>query len=169
MHPVLERVLAGIDKETAGLGPADLERHPPGTWSCAASLEHLSLSFDGTCRNLQKCLDIGARRATHAQWWQRLGVLLVVELGYFPRGGKAPAPTLPKGLPGQAALDAVRRNLHAMDAVMADCEKRFAWKGKIADHPILGPLSLRQWRRFHWIHTRHHLKQIARRSKLDRQ
>jgi hypothetical protein len=27
---------------------------------------------------------------------------------------------------------------------------------------VLGPLSMQQWRKFHLIHGRHHLKQIAR-------
>jgi hypothetical protein len=32
---------------------------------------------------------------------------------------------------------------------------------KIADHPVLGPLTLHQWSRFHYVHARHHMKQIA--------
>ncbi len=89
----------------------------------------------------------------------------MIELGRFPPGVEAPARTVPKGMSGEAARDAIRRNLPAMDAVMIQCEARFGKRGKIADHPILGPLSLRQWRRFHYVHTRHHMKQIALRSR----
>ncbi len=64
MHPVLGRTLAAIDAQTAGLTPADFERHPPGKWSSANSLEHLSLPFSGTGRALQKCLATGQPRAT---------------------------------------------------------------------------------------------------------
>lgn len=67
-----------------------------------------------------------------------------------------------KGLSGEAALDAIRRNLTAMDRVMADCEARFGPRSRIANRPILGALSVRQWRRFHFVHVRHHMKQIAR-------
>ena len=162
MHPLLADMLARIDNQTAGMTAADLERHPPGKWSSADILEHLSLTFEGTRRNLQKCLDTGTRRATRPALRQRLAVLIVVELGRFPGAAEAPARTHPKGLPGEAALEAIRRNLAAMDRVMTECEARFGKRGKIADHPILGALSLGQWRRFHRAHTRHHLRQIAR-------
>ncbi len=161
MHPLLARTLALIDRHTVRLAPADVERHPPGKWSPANVLEHLAITFEGTRRNLQKCLDTNARRATRSTLRRRLAVARVIELGRFPKGVQAPAATLPKGLSGEAALDSIRRNLEAMDAVMAECERRFGKRGAIADHPILGPLSLRQWRRFHWVHTRHHMKQIA--------
>jgi hypothetical protein len=163
MHPLLDATQAAIDSQTAGLNAADLERHPPGKWSPAGILEHLSITFEGTRRNLQKCLDTGARRATRSTLRQRLGVLVVIELGRFPTAAEAPPPTRPKGLSGAAALAAIRRNLPAMDAVMTECEARFGRQGKIADHPLLGPLSLRQWRRFHYVHTRHHMRQIAAR------
>jgi hypothetical protein len=32
----------------------------------------------------------------------------------------------------------------------------------VLDHLILGPLTAAQWRKFHWIHGRHHVKQILR-------
>jgi len=162
MYPLFADMLARIDHQTAGMTAADLEHHPPGKWSPAGILEHLSLTFDGTRRNLQKCLDSGTRRVTRPALRQRLGVLIVVELGRFPGRAEAPARTLPTGLAGEAALEAIRRNLAAMDRVMAECEARFGTRGKIADHPLLGALSLRQWRRFHRAHTRHHLRQIAR-------
>jgi hypothetical protein len=144
------------------MSPADLERHPPGKWSPANILEHLALSIDGTRRNLQKCLEINARRATRATLRQRLGVLWVVELGRFPTGATAPPRTQPTGLAGPMVLDAIRRYVPALDQAMAECASRFGKHGKIADHPLLGPLSLRQWRRFHLVHVRHHMRQIAR-------
>lgn len=162
MHALLEETLAAIDMRTAGMSAADLERHPPGKWSSAGILEHLAITFEGTRRNLQKCLDLNARRATRPTLRQRISVLKVIELGRFPTGTQAPPRTEPTGLPGAAAVDAIRRHLRAMDAVMMECEARFGRRGKIANHPLLGPLSLRQWRRFHFVHVHHHMKQIAR-------
>jgi hypothetical protein len=167
VHRLLDRTRASIENQAAGMTAADFERHPPGKWSSAGILEHLSITFEGTRRNLQKCLDTGARRATRPTLGQRLAVVTVVELGRFPTGAQAPAITRPKGLSGEAALEATCRNLAAMDGVMTQCEARFGKRGKIADHPILGPLTLRQWRRFHWAHTRHHMKQIARLKEGD--
>ena len=165
MHPELARTLHVIEAQVEGMSPEALERHPPGKWSVAGILEHLAITFDGTRRNFQKCLDTGTRRATRATLRQRLSVLLVVELGHFPTGVQAPAPTVPKGLPGPAALQAIRDNLEAMDRAMLECEATFGMRRPIADHPILGPLSLRQWRRFHWVHTQHHMRQIAARRR----
>jgi hypothetical protein len=31
------------------------------------------------------------------------------------------------------------------------------------DHPILGPLTVDQWRKFHVVHTEHHVRQISQR------
>jgi hypothetical protein len=49
----------------------------------------------------------------------------------------------------------------AMDEIIARCEARFG-SAKLLDHPILGPLTGPQWRKFHLIHGRHHVKQIER-------
>lgn len=162
MHHLLARTLHAIEHQVEGMAPEDFERHPPGKWSSAGVLEHLAITFDGTRRNLQKCVDAGSRRASRPAFRQRMAVLKVIELGRFPTGIQAPARTVPTGLTGADALAAVRRNLPAMDRVMLECEAQFGTRGPLADHPILGPLTLRQWRRFHWVHTRHHLKQIAR-------
>jgi hypothetical protein len=160
MHPVLESVLAAIEAQVEGMAPEDLERHRPGKWSAAGILEHLSITFDGTSRNLRKVLQTGARPTAPASLRQRIGILRVIELGWFPTGVQAPEPTRPKGVSGSEALAAIRQHLPAMDAAMQECAARFGTRGAIAVHHILGPLSLRQWRRFHLVHTRHHMEQI---------
>jgi hypothetical protein len=52
--------------------------------------------------------------------------------------------------------------ISAMDAVIAKAEERFGSQIPLVDHPILGPLRAAQWRKFHWVHGRHHLKQLER-------
>jgi hypothetical protein len=54
-----------------------------------------------------------------------------------------------------------------MDQGLAECEQRFGSEVKMADHVVLGPLTIPQWRRFHLIHTRHHMKQIERLRAAD--
>ena len=49
-----------------------------------------------------------------------------------------------------------------MDKVLPECERRFGARCKLASHFVLGPLTAEQWRKFHWIHTRNHMKQVAR-------
>jgi hypothetical protein len=55
----------------------------------------------------------------------------------------------------------------AMDEIIAQCEARFGKRTLLLDHPVLGPLTARQWRKFHWIHGRHHLKQIKELRRQD--
>jgi len=31
------------------------------------------------------------------------------------------------------------------------------------DHLFLGPLTANEWRKFHWVHGRHHARQIRER------
>jgi hypothetical protein len=47
-----------------------------------------------------------------------------------------------------------------MDGIMARCESEFGSHRKVLDHPILGPFSIAQWRKFHLVHGRHHVKQL---------
>lgn len=47
-----------------------------------------------------------------------------------------------------------------MDDFLTQCEEKFGTRKELLDHPILGPLTGAQWRKFHVVHGRHHLKQI---------
>jgi hypothetical protein len=80
----------------------------------------------------------------------------------MPSGRKAPAFAVPKGLPPDEVLRNIPIHIADMDRVLAECERRFGVRCRLADHAILGPLTAHQWRKFHWVHTCHHIKQIAR-------
>jgi hypothetical protein len=99
-----------------------------------------------------------AGRASMRQRWRRW---VVFSFDYLPEGRKAPKQTVPRGLPPEKVRAVFRLTRGAMDEVIARCEARFG-RGRLLDHPILGPLTAAQWRRFHWIHGRHHVKQIER-------
>jgi hypothetical protein len=47
-----------------------------------------------------------------------------------------------------------------MDKAIAECEASYGNSTLLLDHPILGPLTADQWRKFHWVHGKHHMKQI---------
>jgi len=66
----------------------------------------------------------------------------------------------PRGIPPREAFNSIRKNLVAMDEVISACEERFGARTKLSAHPVLGPITARQWRRFHQIHTSHHMRQI---------
>jgi hypothetical protein len=161
MHSYLQRVQQAIDHAVRGLSLEQLAWHREGKWSAAAILEHLSLSYSGTAKGLQRSLETGRPRITPPSAAQRAASFVVTGLRYMPPGRKAPAMVVPKGASPETVLADVRRNLAAADDAISRCEARFGSRVKIANHPILGPLTAKQWRTFHLVHARHHMKQIA--------
>ena len=161
MHLYLQRTQKAIEEAARDMTPEQLAWHPPGKWSTAEILEHLSLAFSSTSKALDRVLGDGRPSVDSPTLYQRVVTALVVDLGYFPSGRQAPEWTRPRGATAETILPAIRQNLEEMDGKISDCERRFG-AGRIARHPIIGPFTARQWRRFHWIHTRHHMKQVAR-------
>jgi hypothetical protein len=93
---------------------------------------------------------------------QRIRTLVVVKFHHMPKGRQAPANTRPRGLPAEKLRSEVGAKIVEMDAIIAQCESRFGRRSRLLDHPILGPLTARQWRTFHLVHGRHHVKQLLR-------
>jgi Protein of unknown function (DUF1569) len=160
MNAQLEKLKIAIDRAIEGMSAEDLCKSPQGKWSAAEVLEHLSLTYSGTVRGFEKCLQAGHPLATPIVLKQRLAILLVTRFGYLPSGRDAPATTRPKGTPAQQIANEIGRRVEEMDLAIAACENRYGGKVRLLNHPILGPLTADQWRRFHWVHGKHHLKQI---------
>ena len=161
MDSRLQSALALIDEATNGMNDEQLSWHPEGKWSSANVLEHLSIAFSGTAKGMSRILAAGKPDCRASTPKDVLQVLLVVKLGYFPEGRKAPAGVVPKGISTQEAMRGIREKLKAVDVAITQCEQTFG-NVKILTHPILGPLTACEWRKFHFIHTRHHMKQVRR-------
>jgi DinB family protein len=160
MSPELERTLREIDRATNDMSDEQLAWRFDGKWSTGDILEHLSLAFSGTIAGMRKRLESDRPTGRAPTGKERLRSFVLTRLGYFPSGRGAPAGTVPQGVPPRVALNSIRQNLVAMDRSIADCEARFGSKIKFANHPVLGPLSATEWRRFHYVHTRHHMRQV---------
>jgi len=163
MDSYLERLRRELEDATGGATADALAQAPAGKWSAAQILEHLFLTYQNTNRGLAKCLAQGAPLVTRATLNHRVATLLVVNLGYLPGGRKSPERVTPRGMPPEEVQQAIAPELEKMDSVLDDCERRFGARTKIMDHLILGPLTAREWRRFHWVHGRHHARQIRER------
>lgn len=159
MDSYLERLHEAITSATSGMTVEELQRHPPGKWSTAEVLEHLYLTYAGSVKGFGRCLREGRTRANAPTWKQRAVTAVVTRLGYMPEGREAPKPTLPQGMPAERVLAEIGGKIQEMDRTITECETRLG-KGTLMDHPILGPLTAAQWRKFHWVHGRHHVKQI---------
>lgn len=160
MHPLVQQTLDAIESAVAGMEPPQMKSHPEGKWCTAEVLEHLLITYSSTARGLEKVLQAGSPAGARPSVKQRVFQFVVLDVGHFPVGRKAPAFTVPKGVAPEMVLGDVRKELAAMDKAISECEQRFGG-AKIADHPVLGPLTAVEWRKFHLIHARHHMKQVA--------
>lgn len=162
MDSRLEKLKQALESAVDGMSGEQLLRHPENKWCAAEVLEHLYLTYTGTIRGFQKLLEAGKPLATEGRWRFRWNTFVVVGLGYLPAGRKAPSVTLPKGLPWQKVKRELGEKIVAMDAIIAECEGRLGHRVPLLNHPLLGPLTATQWRKFHLVHGLHHRKQLLR-------
>lgn len=162
MHSYLQEVQQAIDAATAGMTTEQLLLRRDGKWSASEILEHLGLTYSGSVRALEKCLKKGPPSFQTSDFRHRFARFLVVGLKLMPSGRSSPVPVMPAGEPPESVLSGIRENLRKMDQLLGECQSCFGKRVKIANHPFLGPLTAKQWRIFHWVHARHHLKQIRR-------
>jgi hypothetical protein len=165
MDRYLERLHTAIASAISGLTSEELTRRPEGKWSTAEILEHLYLTYTGTMKGFERCVKAGKALGGAPTFKQRLRIAIVTDVGYLPGGRKAPDPACPRGMPVEKVVAEIGPQIAVMDKLIAQCEARYGARIKVLDHPILGPLTARQWRKFHWVHGRHHIKQIMERRK----
>ena len=158
LQQLQEALSAATQDMTADL----LARRREGKWSTAEILEHLYLTYTGTIKVFEKCLEAGGPIAGKPRLKDRVAVVVVVGLGHMPEGRKAPKSAIPRGISTDRVLAEIAQKVAAMDEIIGRCEQRYGKQTRLVDHPILGPLTGRQWRRFHLVHGRHHVKQILR-------
>jgi hypothetical protein len=162
MDSRLEELKQAVQSAVESLSSEQLTWHPPDKWCAAEILEHLYLTYSGTIKGFTKVLEAGKPLATRSSMIHWMRTIAVVRFRYMPEGRQAPANTRPKGLPGVNVRGEVGAKIMEMDAIIAQCEARFGRSRRLLDHPILGPLTASQWRTFHFVHGRHHVKQILR-------
>jgi hypothetical protein len=160
LSPQLQSALDAIHGATEGMSYEQLSWHPEGKWSSVEILEHLSLAYSRTTDRMKPLLQQGApevRRRSIKEW---AGGVIVLKLGRIPAGRKAPEAICPKGLSPAEVMACIDEKLAQLDKAIDQCEKRFGSKRNVLVHAILGPLSTSEWRKFHCVHTLHHMKQI---------
>jgi uncharacterized protein DUF1569 len=167
MDAWLNRLRREIEHATSRLSEADWKRAPQGHWNSAQIVEHLGRTYGGTAKLLEQSLctnqsaSPGLRRATLKE---RVFQFLVVTLGQFPRGQKAPEFITPAHDAGPDALAKALGGLQRMSEALAAAERRWGPAAPVAIHFALGPMNAGQWTKFHYVHGHHHVKQIRGRS-----
>ena len=167
MDSYLEQLQRAIAAATRGMTSEELTRHPRarpnGTWCMAEVLEHLYLTYTGTVKG-PGAVSAGrkspgqsdhpeAASANIAGDWAELFSDVVESHRNAP---------VPRACLRTKSWRKSDLRSPAMGALLAECESRHGAATRVMDHPILGPLTARQWRKFHWVHGRHHVKQILK-------
>jgi hypothetical protein len=159
----LERLSNDTEAAIEGMSTSQLEFAPAGKWNSANILEHLAMAFGGTAKSMEEQLATGAKpNCRPATWKERVAVFVLTRLGYFPSGRKAPAFVVPEGADAETALRRFRDNLARMDRAIGETEARFGSRLDISVHPIIGPMNTHEWRKFHYMHSHHHAKQLRK-------
>lgn len=161
MSEYIRRLQEAIASSICGMAREEMLRAPQGKWSTAEILEHLYLSYTGTLKGCERNLAAESLALPPQTWAQRFKTLAIVQLGYFPRTGiKAPAVVMPKGTPVEEVVSGISSQIEKMDELISTCESRYGRQTRLLKHPVLGGLTAEQWRKFHWVHGRHHVRQI---------
>jgi hypothetical protein len=158
----LERALGGLDARQTQLRPGGDEAR----WSIQQTVEHLLLTYAATERAVEARISKGSATQARPTLVQRAGQMLIIRAGLFPAGRKAPEMVTPAAddaaVAGGVLIERVGAALECLDTRVAAGEKIFGARARAVRHVVLGPLNFRQWRRFHLVHGRHHIKFIGR-------
>jgi hypothetical protein len=166
MDAYLHKALETIERTVGPLSVETIARKSEGRWSIAEILEHLSLAFTFNTATIEKALASGEVRGREPRLTQLLGRILVVDVGYFPRV-EAPERTRPHGsVPPERSLETIRHSLAELDVALSRAAARFGDLARVANHPYFQGLTVPQWRKFHWRHTVHHMKQVRLRAEV---
>jgi len=157
----LERLLGGLDARQTQLRPGG----DPARWSIQQTVGHLVLTYAATGRAIDARIAKGSGTRARPSLMQRAGQLVIIGAGLFPPGRKAPemvtAPANEPPVPSGVLIERVGAALESMDESVSAGERFFGTRRQAVRHAVLGPLTFSQWKRFHLIHGRHHMKFIA--------
>ena len=147
-----------------GIPAGDWHRAPKGKWTAAQIVAHLAISVDFSSAAFEKRKDKTDmyRRSTPGQAVLRN---LLLTIGRFPPGRKAGEMTTPAEKPDVDLVSAQFRMGVDRFNGLVDAWPKKRQEEVFVKHPFLGDLNLPEWIRFHFIHARHHARQIAERLK----
>jgi hypothetical protein len=121
----LQRLQDAIAGATEGLNAKALALHLEGKWCVAEIMEHLYLTYTGTIKGFERCLEAGHPLARSITLRDRVRSFVVVRLSYLPAGRKAPKNTVPRGMLPEQVRAEVKAKIFAMDAIITRAEEKF--------------------------------------------
>jgi Protein of unknown function (DUF1569) len=166
MDPILQQLHNEIAGSLESLDSAQTQLTPSTSsekWNIQQIVQHLCLTYSFTETAFDAHLAKGTPTSARPTLRQRIGQYFLTTLGIFPSGREAPErvapPQIASPVCGSDLTDYSGEHLARIDKLFNEAEALFG-PGRCISHMILGPLSIHQWRRFHLVHGRHHIKQI---------
>ncbi len=158
----LERLEPMVLGPLNGLAGADWHRAPPAKWSVCQIVQHLAMSVDLVATAFERRADepVMQRRATPHQTVLRH---ILLGVGRIPGGVEAPDVVRPHEEPDPALAMAQFRMGVERHGTLVDMWPQERQLEVFVRHPIVGDLNLPEWIRFHYVHCRHHARQLERR------
>src|SRR5258708_14367733 len=136
---------------------------PPGEWSPAQVVDHVTTSIEKSARALHSRVEKPPMQRRPITPRQRVSKLVVFGTGVFPPGRKAPEIALPSERPERAATE---RRLKDAVALFLEFERTLLparASDLVLKHPIFGDLTLGECNAFHRRHAAQHAKQAQAR------
>src|SRR5258708_7755204 len=156
---VPKMVLAPLD----GRPEADWYRAPAGKWTCAQIVEHLAISLEYSAVTFDKRRAHDSMVRRPRRFMERLGSAVILGLGWYPQGFKAPEGTVPAANVTSPAAEAKFRagltNWQELQHMLLPARRVHP----VVKHPPLGDLTAEEWMRFHALHAPPHAQQIKAR------
>jgi hypothetical protein len=153
--------LYGLDAQMTQVHP----RRRPQAWSIQHIVQHLLLTYESTSQLLASRIAKGSAPSRPLTLREKMIQKFVLGWELLPKGISAPEAVWPQKLVmtpmnGEQLTSETDRRLREMEQFLCLAASK-PGSGPCATHGILGPMSVDQWRKFHLVHGRHHLKQIA--------
>jgi len=165
MHPVLKSALEPLADQIAPLSLEEAQIPPTpgqGRWCAQQILEHLILSYGMTSSELSKQIRSGHVPRNRRNLLEFMLRVQTVGLGHMPEGIPAIRALRPTDFVPEPGASVAARFLQAaeeMDALLVTCRKTFGIQA-CGEHPFFGVMRVDEWRRYHAVHARHHLRQL---------
>ncbi|HEX3374798.1 MAG TPA: DUF1569 domain-containing protein [Edaphobacter sp.] len=168
MNPTLHQLQHQITASLQNLDATQTQLQPPSRpnkWSIQQIIEHLLLTYSSTETAINARLIKGTPTRAKPTLADRVVQYAVTRCGYLPTSRKAPPMVTPQPnthpLSGEDLTHSAADHLARLDLLFNEAEALFGPGSQCVNHNVLGPLNINQWRRFHLVHGKHHLKQIA--------
>jgi hypothetical protein len=153
LEPLVLNPLHGVPED-------DWHRAPRGKWTVSQVVEHLAVSVDLVAQLLEERGELHGRRR-RSKPHQTVLRHLVLGTGRLPRGFKTVESAAPCDRPEPELVTAQFRMGVEMTRLLDNQWSRDRKEAVFVRHPYLGDLNLPEWVRFHYIHCRHHSRQIG--------